>query len=66
MSYPFTPGTPLNASDLNAVLATALAGSGMSQAAFLALLTAVVANLPTTLPGTAGVLWNNAGVVCIS
>jgi len=29
-------------------------------------LTSVLSNLPTTLPNSTGVLWNNGGVICIS
>lgn len=33
---------------------------------FISLLTTVANALPTTLPGTAGVLWNNGGVISLS
>lgn len=32
----------------------------------LSVLTALIASLPTVLPGAPGVLWNNGGVVCMS
>ena len=38
----------------------------VSTAEFLILLTATANALPTTLPSTAGVLWNNGGTLCIS
>jgi hypothetical protein len=31
-----------------------------------AILTAMFAALPTTLPAASGVVWNNGGVICIS
>ena len=30
------------------------------------LLTAIIAGLPTSLPGSSGVMWNNGGIVSIS
>ena len=40
--------------------------TSVSTAEFLILLTATANALPTTLPSTAGVLWNNRGTLCIS
>ena len=49
------------------------AGTGLTQllspsstASFAAALAAWAATAPTTLPATAGVLWNDSGVLCIS
>lgn len=41
-------------------------GLTISVASALALITAVANALPTTLPATSGVLWNNGGVLCLS
>lgn len=41
-------------------------GTYVQAATLLTLLTAIANALPTSLPGSAGVLWNNGGVICLS
>lgn len=50
-------------------MAITFTGSGILTPAApgsIVLSAAYFASLPTTLPGTAGVLWNNGGVLCVS
>jgi hypothetical protein len=49
----------------NYVLAGNTGGAPTFQS-FLTLLTTIANALPTSLPGSAGVLWNNGGVISIS
>lgn len=42
------------------------AHGGTGAATLLAALTTVINALPTSLPGSAGVLWNNGGVISVS
>lgn len=44
----------------------ALSWSGATNAQITAAITAWFKSLPTTLPGSAGVLWNNGGTLALS
>jgi hypothetical protein len=55
-------GATILASDILAIQSTANAAMPNTVAA----LTALIASLPTTLPDSAGKLWNNGGVLSIS
>lgn len=50
-----------------AVIPVVRNGAAVTEQATVAqILAAALAGLPTTLPGTSGVPWNNGGVICIS
>ena len=64
---PAVPFTAIQSADFNTLLADiVVALNTMEPALLLSLFEAMVATVPTTLPGSAGKLWNNGGVLSIS
>lgn len=51
---------------LMSTIAAYMGALPISTAVALAAMTAVANALPTTLPSSSGVLWNNGGVLCLS
>jgi hypothetical protein len=70
-AMPLAGGVLLNG-DLSAGSVTPTGGSPQTLAywlgtsGFTSMFQTWMASLPTTLPGTAGVAWNNGGVPCVS
>jgi hypothetical protein len=63
-----TPTAPTAATATNTtqIATTAYVQANLAPTALLAALNALIATLPTSLPGTSGQLWNNGGMLSVS